>query len=131
MKNIDIVADVVTKWATPIITDVIKMQNFGAVNTASAWVGKYFPVPQGYNILNEMSFLIQPIVKNFTAPMIKQSLQALPDEDVPTMVDDIMKAMLDKSRGDGSLNIFGENIKLPTEHIELLDNMLKEKLNAK
>ena len=128
MKNIDIVADIVTKWATPIITDVVKMQNFSSVNTASAWISKYFPVPSGYNILNEFSFLMTPVIKNYTAPMIKQSLQAIPDEDIPTMVNDIMEAMMNKAKTDGGINIFGENIKLPLEHIELLDTMLKDGL---
>ncbi len=132
MSNIDVLGGIVTEWAKPMLDDVIKNVIGGnsMVQTADAWVKKFFPVSESYSIWNDLSFLAMPVVGMAIKPMLANGIARLgiSDEAVPEYVNGVVKAMLEEAEKKGSVTLL-ERYTISVDDVRRLKGMVESNFN--
>ena len=61
-SNVEILTAVLITWAKPLVDEIVehRLGNLQPVAAASEWIKKYFPVPNNYTIVRDLSFLAMP-----------------------------------------------------------------------
>lgn len=132
MKNIEILSSVLIEWAKPILDDVIKNVIGGnsAVQTANAWVKKFFPVSENYSIWNDLSFLAMPLVNMVVMPILANGVAKLgvSDEALPKYALEVSKALLDEAEKKGSVSLM-ERYTISVDDVRRLKSMIESNFN--
>lgn len=132
MSNIDVLSGIVTEWAKPILDDVIKnvMGGNSAVQTANAWVKKFFPVSENYSIWNDLSFLAMPLVNMAVMPILANGVAKLgvSDEALPKYALEVSKALLDEAEKKGSVSLM-ERYTISVDDVRRLKSMIESNFN--
>lgn len=134
MNNIDVLSGIVTEWAKPILDDVIKNVIGGnsSVQTANAWVKKFFPVSENYSIWNDLSFLAMPLVNMAVTPILANGVAKLgvSDEAIPEYAIGVAKAMLEEAEKKGSVTLL-ERYTISVDDVRRLKGMLESNFNVR
>lgn len=132
MNNIDVLSAVVVEWAKPILDDFMKNVIGGnaMVQTANAWVKKFFPVSESYSIWNDLSFLAMPVVGMAVKPMLANGIARLgiSDEAVPEYANGVVKAMLEEAEKKGSVTLL-ERYTISVDDVRRLKSMIESNFN--
>lgn len=134
MNNIDVLSGIVTEWAKPIIDDFMNNVIGGnaIVQTANAWVRKFFPVSESYSIWNDLSFLAMPVVTMSVKPMLANGIASLgvSDEAIPEYAIGVAKAMLEEAEKKGSVTLL-ERYTISVDDVRRLKGMLESNFNVR
>lgn len=108
MLNIDALIKSVITWIKPIVLQAIPSVNVPANSKIAGSIGKFFGVDlSSYNIIQEFSFLAEPILDNYLAPVLKSRLSQIPDEAVPQVANSFIDACIKQASDKGFINIYG------------------------
>jgi hypothetical protein len=129
MKNTEILSGVLIDWGKPMIDDIANSLVGERLNTANAWIRKYFPVSESYSLWNDLSFLAMPIVNMSITPMLDNGLTklGLTDADVPKYANEVVDAMLEEAEKKGTVKLL-ERYNLTADDLRRLKKLLNENL---
>ena len=130
-SNKQILSAVVSSWAKPIVDAVLmtKLGELGPIAAASEWVKKYFPVPENYSIVNDLSFLAIPAMEIAIEPAVSNAVSKLgvSDEQIPAYAAKIADALMAEAEKNGSVTLFNK-IVLEKSDFERLKTLLEKNL---
>lgn len=130
-SNTEILTAVIVTWAKPMVDEIVanRLGNLQPVATASEWVKKYFPVPNNYSIVNDLSFLAVPASEMMVGNFVRQGLEKLnvKDQDVPAYAARIVDSLIEEAGKKGSVSLFN-TIELEKSDLEKLRYLLRKNL---
>lgn len=130
-SNTEILTAVIVTWAKPMVDEIVanRLGNLQPVATASEWVKKYFPVPNNYSIVNDLSFLAVPALEMMVGNFVRQGLEKLnvKDQDVPAYAARIVDSLIEEADKKGSVSLFN-TIELEKSDLEKLRYLLRKNL---
>lgn len=126
MTNKEKVIEGVSQWLTKVATSVMPQVK---VSPASG-VGKFMSMlgidAAEYNVWDELGFLLSPTIKNFVSPTLAKYIDIIPDEDIFTVANDYVDAMIEQAKEKEYVNVLG--IQLGVNAFEGLKEILNSKL---
>lgn len=127
MKNIDVLSGIIIEWAKPMVDDIATNVIGAKLDTANAWVKKYFPVSANYNLWNDLSFFAIPIVSTIITPILTNAISSLGlnDEDIPKYAHSVVDSMLEEVEKKGSVTFF-ERYTFSKDDIKRLKELLNK-----
>lgn len=130
-SNTEILTAVIVTWAKPMVDEIVanRLGNLQPVATASEWVKKYFPVPNNYSIVNDLSFLAVPASEMMVGNFVRQGLEKLnvKDQDVPAYATRIVDSLIEEADKKGCVSLFN-TIELEKSDLEKLRYLLRKNL---
>ena len=130
-SNIEILTAVIVTWAKPMVDEIVanRLGNLQPVATASEWVKKYFPVPNNYSIVNDLSFLAVPASEMMVGNFVRTGLEKLnvSDKDVPAYAARIVDSLIAEAEKKGCVSLFN-TIELEKSDLEKLRYLLRKNL---
>ena len=127
--NVQILSAVISKWAKPLINQVLvsRLGQFAPVAAASEWVKKYFPVASNYSIVNDLSFLAVPAAEMMVAPMVGNAIAktGLQDAQIPEYAMKIVDAMVEEVKKNGKISLFNTIELEESDVLKLRDMIIK------
>ena len=130
-SNIEILTAVIVTWAKPMVDEIVanRLGNLQPVATASEWVKKYFPVPNNYSIVNDLSFLAVPASEMMVGNFVRNSLEKLnvKDGDIPEYASKIVDSLIAEAEKKGCVSLFN-TIELEKADLEKLRYLLRKNL---
>lgn len=130
-SNTEILTAVIVTWAKPMVDEIVanRLGNLQPVATASEWVKKYFPVPNNYSIVNDLSFLAVPASEMMVGNFVRQGLEKLnvKDQDVPAYAARIVDSLIAEAEKKGSVSLFN-TVELEKSDLEKLRYLLRKNL---
>lgn len=130
-SNTEILTAVIVTWAEPMVDEIVanRLGNLQPVATASEWVKKYFPVPNNYSIVNDLSFLAVPASEMMVGNFVRQGLEKLnvKDQDVPAYAARIVDSLIEEAGKKGCVSLFN-TIELEKSDLEKLRYLLRKNL---
>ena len=130
-SNTEILTAVIVTWAKPMVDEIVanRLGNLQPVATASEWVKKYFPVPNNYSIVNDLSFLAVPASEMMVGNFVRNGLEKLnvSDKDVPAYAARIVDSLIAEADKKGCVSLFN-TIELEKSDLEKLRYLLRKNL---
>jgi hypothetical protein len=130
-SNIEILTAVIVTWAKPMVDEIVanRLGHLQPVATASEWVKKYFPVPNNYSIVNDLSFLAVPASEMMVGNFVRQGLEKLnvKDQDVPAYAARIVDSLIEEADKKGNVSLFN-TVELEKSDLEKLRYLLRKNL---
>lgn len=130
-SNTEILTAVIVTWAKPMVDEIVanRLGNLQPVATASEWVKKYFPVPNNYSIVNDLSFLAVPASEMMVGNFVRNGLEKLnvSDKDVPAYAARIVDSLIAEAEKKGCVSLFN-TIELEKSDLEKLRYLLRKNL---
>ena len=130
-SNTEILTAVIVTWAKPLVDEIVanRLGNLQPVATASEWVKKYFPVPNNYSIVNDLSFLAVPASEMMVGNFVRNGLEKLnvSDKDVPAYAARIVDSLIAEAEKKGCISLFN-TIELEKSDLEKLRYLLRKNL---
>lgn len=130
-SNTEILTAVIVTWAKPMVDEIVanRLGNLQPVATASEWVKKYFPVPNNYSIVNDLSFLAVPASEMMVGNFVRTGLEKLnvSDKDVPAYAARIVDSLIAEAEKKGCVSLFN-TIELEKSDLEKLRYLLRKNL---
>lgn len=130
-SNIEILTAVIVTWAKPMVDKIVanRLGNLQPVATASEWVKKYFPVPNNYSIVNDLSFLAVPASEMMVGNFVRTGLEKLnvSDKDVPAYAARIVDSLIAEAEKKGCVSLFN-TVELEKSDLEKLRYLLDKNL---
>lgn len=130
-SNTEILTAVIVTWAKPMVDEIVanRLGNLQPVATASEWVKKYFPVPNNYSIVNDLSFLAVPASEMMVGNFVRTGLEKLnvSDKDVPAYAARIVDSLIEEADKKGCVSLFN-TIELEKSDLEKLRYLLRKNL---
>lgn len=130
-SNIEILTAVIVTWAKPMVDEIVanRLGNLQPVATASEWVKKYFPVPNNYSIVNDLSFLAVPASEMMVGNFVRTGLEKLNvrDQDIPAYAAKLVESMIDEAGKKGSVSLFN-TVEIEKSDLEKLRYLLRKNL---
>jgi hypothetical protein len=110
MSNLEVFTQALHSWIKPILTNDILPVVTLPDNKWTGAIGSLFGVNFGsYNIMNEFSFLLDPVINNFIQPKIAGLLKNIKDEDLPRVVNEFVDSFINEAKSKGGVNVLGYN----------------------
>jgi hypothetical protein len=130
-SNTEILTAVIVTWAKPMVDEIVanRLGNLQPVATASEWVKKYFPVPNNYSIVNDISFLAVPASEMMVGNFVRQGLEKLnvSDKDVPAYAARIVDSLIEQADKKGCVSLFN-TVEIEKSDLEKLRYLLRKNL---
>lgn len=130
-SNIEILTAVLVTWAKPMVDEIVehRLGNLQPVAAASEWVKKYFPVPNNYTIVRDLSFLAMPAFEIMVGNFVRTSLGKLDikDLDIPVYVNKIVNSLIEQANDKGCISLFN-TVEIEKEDLEKLRYLLQKNL---
>ena len=130
-SNVEILTAVLVTWAKPMVDEVVehRLGNLQPVAAASEWVKKYFPVPNNYSIVRDLSFLAVPASEIMVGNFVSTGLEKLniKDSDVPAYADKIVNSLIEQANQKGCISLFN-TVEIEKKDLEKLRYLLKKNL---
>jgi hypothetical protein len=125
-SNAHILSAVLSHWARPAVTQLaterlVQMPMLQAIQQKVISTGL---VNAAYNIGNDLTPLLQPIVNNILQPYLERQLSQLPDEAIPSLAREI----LSQASSRGEYQLLDGAIILDKEDIAELSNLVEKNL---
>lgn len=125
-SNAHILAAVLSHWARPAVTQLaterlVQMPMLQAIQQKVISTGL---VNTAYNIGNDLTPLLQPIVNNILQPYLERQLSQLPDEAIPSLAREILA----QASSRGEYQLLDGAIVLDKEDIAELSNLVEKNL---
>lgn len=129
--NLQKLTSVIVRWVKPMADTIIAsmLSKSQPIQSANSWVKKYFPVPQDYSIVNDLSFLIVPASEMVIEPIVRNAIERLgiKDEDIPKYAANLVDEALEKVAKEGSISLFN-TIELEDADLRSLRHLLAANL---
>lgn len=127
--NAQILSAVINKWSQPFVKTMLSgkfnsigfLHNLEAKIKATGWVGP------NYQLMQDLSPLIDSITGSVVTPMLTRYLSQIDDATIPQMAHSIVDDAIKK----GSLTLFDGKIVFETEDLEELKKLLEYNLPLK
>lgn len=130
-SNTEILTAVIVTWAKPMVDEIVanRLGHLQPVATASEWVKKYFPVPNNYSIVNDLSFLAVPASEMMVGNFVRNGLEKLnvSDKDVPAYASRIVDSLIAEAEKKGCVSLFN-TVELEKSDLEKLRYLLRKNL---
>lgn len=130
-SNTEILTAVIVTWAKPMVDEIVanRLGHLQPVATASEWVKKYFPVPNNYSIVNDLSFLAVPASEMMVGNFVRQGLEKLnvKDQDVPAYAARIVDSLIEEADKKGNVSLFN-TVEIEKSDLEKLRYLLRKNL---
>lgn len=130
-SNSQKLAAVIVAWAKPMIDTIIasRIGQMQPVQAANEWVKKYFPVPNNYSIVNDLSFLAVPASEMMVGNFVRTGLEKLnvKDQDVPAYAARIVDSLIEQADKKGCVSLFN-TVELEKSDLEKLRYLLRKNL---
>lgn len=130
-SNIEILTAVIVTWVKPMIDEIVEHQlgKLQPIATASEWVKKYFPVPNNYSIVRDLSFLAVPASEIVVGNFVRTGLEKLniQDQDVPAYAAKIVNSLIEQANDKGRISLFN-TVEIEKNDLEKLRYLLQKNL---
>lgn len=130
-SNIEILTAVIVTWVKPMVDEIVehRLGKLQPVATASEWVKKYFPVPNNYSIVRDLSFLAVPASEIVVGNFVRTGLEKLniQDSDVPAYAAKIVNSLIEQANQKGCISLFN-TVEIEKGDLEKLRYLLQKNL---
>ena len=127
MTNLDKVSAGLSEWAFKVAKSVLPQVRIPANSQLGHVMGMLGMAPESYNVWNELGFLAEPVIRTLVTPAVTKALGALPDDQLPEIVEQYADAFLTQAREKGSVNLFG--LELGADAFEGLKDIMNRKFS--
>lgn len=126
MSNIDKVSMALSEWGFNVASSFMPSFRIPQGSTLGNVMQGFFGInPASYKVWDELGFLVKPVIRNITTPLVNKMLDGVPDEQIPEMVRGYVSAFIEQAKAKEYVNVFG--VHLGADAFEGLDAILTEK----
>ena len=130
-SNVEILTAVLVTWAKPMVDEIVenRLGSLQPVAAASEWIKKYFPVPNNYTIVRDLSFLAMPAFEIMVGNFVRTGLGKLDikDPDIPAYANKIVNSLIEQANDKGCISLFN-TVEIEKGDLEKLRYLLQKNL---
>lgn len=126
MNNTDKLVEAITEWLENVAMSALPQISIPPTSSIGRMMSGFFGInPAKYNVWAELGFLLNPTIRTFVEPKLRQYLANIPEDNIKGMAMSYADALLEQANAKGSVNVFG--IELGKNAFEGLKTILSNK----
>lgn len=130
-SNLNKLVAILTEWLRPMLNAIAgtRLNALPNISAANAWVRKFFPVKADYSIVNDLSFLVNPLIEQMLQSTVSSKIASLniQDSEIPNFVLSVINSAKEEIAKKGKLTLFNI-VELESADIENLEVLINKNL---